>query len=179
MTGQARISILIGIQVPAPLAAIVDGWRAKWHPYGLRTIPPHITLLPPMAIDFQRKTRLREMMQPMSLGRKITIQMNGFGMFDKKKCVLFVDIKPDPALTHAYSTLQVRAQAEFGVEPRPRPFHPHITLGNRLSHEECIRIRDEQLPRNFQARFDVDQAIIWEKSGGGMYRPIGSIRLDK
>jgi 2'-5' RNA ligase len=173
------VSVLIGIQVPPPLASIIDEWRAKWHPYGLKTITPHITLVPPVKIEYQRVYLLEEITRPLSLGRKINIQINGFGLFDRKNCVLFVDVERDPALTHLHDVLIARARAVFGFEPQPREFHPHITLANRLSHDQCLRIMTEQLPRNFQDRFKVDDAVVWVKGMEDIYQLAASIRLDK
>lgn len=128
---------LIAIVLPEPLFSMVreqqdfiaENWQCL---HALRT-PPHITIIPPIALTHTEINKVQEIAREIaSKSNPFRLSVNEYGAF--KPRVIFV--KPDvpPGLSDLYNNWREALMKTFPhvLEKYPdRPYHPHITLAHR------------------------------------------------
>jgi 2'-5' RNA ligase len=170
----------IGILLPGPMSEIVNRWRAVWYPYGLRTVPPHITVIPPFHADPEDKQTWHQITEPMRLPANPIIRLQGFGSFQRSRTVFFVNVQESEMLDDVHDRLERRLTNVLpGFRPSSRPFHPHVTIASRISESQLALIQNEVRHQSLVGHFTAEELIVLQKTSDGPYQKFASMSLDK
>ena len=128
---------LIAIVLPEPLFSFVRDQQnfiaEKWDcRHALRT-PPHITIIPPLAITPEEINGLQEIAGEVAAKcNSFSLAVKGYGAF--KPRVIFIKPELPPGLSDLYQNWRDALMKTFphvlGKYP-DKPYHPHITLAHR------------------------------------------------
>ena len=105
---------------------------------GLRRVPPqqlHVTLY---FIGASKKSQAIDDALATVQAAPVLLALQGTGRWST---VLWAGLRPNAALTDLHQRV-VQALVSCGLQPEPRPFHPHVTLG---------RFRAQRPPRRLNA----------------------------
>lgn len=178
MVGNEYQRYFVGIELPPRIRSKVDRWRKIWYPYGVKTAPPHITLIPP----FKNRSNIDDLFtyitQPLMLARKLDIHLGGFDSFNNKSAVFFINVELTEGLQSVYKKLTRRID-EIGMPTSTRPFRPHITIASRLSELDLRSIKQRFANQKVNDVFAVNRLTVWGKDEVGIYHAIYHISLDK
>ena len=144
-----------------------------WGPkHALRT-PPHITLIPPIAVTETERDVLWKCAERIS--KKTTsfpLHLDGYSAF--KPHVIYIRITESNELNQLYTLWRTELMALMPhvLEKYPdRPYHPHMTLAHRdVTPDQFRKIWAYYAEKEFQASFVVDRFWVlrhtkegWEK----------------
>lgn len=120
----------VAVAVPEPWASRVRLVRTSaGDPFG-RSVPPHITLLPPMAVD---SGRIDEVIDHLTgVGRTVppfVVRLAGIGTFRPVNPVVYLDVARGASHCDA---LQERVRTGVLARSLHYPFHPHVTLAHEV-----------------------------------------------
>ena len=165
---------LIAIVLPEPLFSVVreqqhyiaENWKSM---HALRT-PPHITIIPPLALTPVEIIKLQEMAREIaSKCNPFRLSVNEYGAF--KPRVIFM--KPDvpPGLSYLFKNWRdaLLKTIPHVLEKYPdRPYHPHITL----AHRDVDRQRFDEMWKYFKNKkiemsIEINQCCILTHSKEG------------
>ncbi len=130
----------IGIPVPESLCDIVKESR-EWmtYVYGCKSgygTPPHITLVPPFALDKQNTQKDVELATSKALEKAIglfplEVNISGFGAFSER--TVFAAVKDSPSWQKLHEIFISTFASDFAgqVKKSKRLFCPHLTIANR------------------------------------------------
>ena len=156
----------------------IDQWRARWYPHGLKTVPPHITIIPPFIAE-EDSPLWEQIIQPLMMPETTTVRLHNFGRFIRKTSVVFVRVEQSPALEHIYTEMESRLATAWPTWSRARrPFHPHVTIANRLNPNQLAEVERELLHTSFEETFRVREVFVYQKGSDRIYRRFASISLD-
>lgn len=121
---------------------------------------PHITLKSPFQMANEMENEVITAFESMAKKhRPFNVRLNGFGSFEKRKPVFF--IQPDVSVSllelqkDVVDTLNNRFP--FIVSSHDKKFHPHITLAYRdLFLQQFRELQDEYRNRSFLETFQVN-----------------------
>ncbi len=125
--------------------------------HALRT-PPHITLIPPLAVTPAENSLLIKMAEKISHAYKpFSLQLDGFDAFPPK--VVYLRLQESPALEALYKLWrrELMLQLPHLLDKYPdRPYHPHVTLAHRdVTREQFNAIREHFSGREFRTAWEV------------------------
>lgn len=151
--------------------------RVSWTPFG----NAHVTLLFLGDTPEDDIPRIRECLQTVSLS---TFQARAgiCGAFpdDKRPRVIHVGITKGAKYCADLAQAVTVAMAPLGIEPSPRPFHAHITLGRvkQLARDDWPKILKDAAVQ--WPGFKVDRFTLWRSDltqEGPVYTPIAEFAL--
>ena len=159
MTGTLK---LIAILPPTGIAEkvkqeqqfIADRWGPK---HALRT-PPHLTIIPPLAVNPTSFNAIKRMAAVIASGMNpFTIQLKGYGAF--KPRVVYIHPVIPPAMQTLYRQWRDALEVELPqlLDRYPDlPYHPHLTLAHRdVYPDQFSSIWRHYQGRSFDAHFEV------------------------
>jgi 2'-5' RNA ligase len=123
----------IAILIPEPIASEIREFQeyiaTHMHSVAALRSPPHITLVPPFAVDREAMQSIEEVLE--NIDRRpmpLSIHLKGFAAFDRR--VIYVHVEPESQLSAlASEARQVFRDAGFSISGEGRSFHPHVTIG--------------------------------------------------
>ena len=121
---------------------------------------PHITVIPPFETTIESLLRLREKIVhqlPELSSEKITIQLNGFQIFDSR--TLFVDVEKDELFEQFCKKLKLLFYQERIVKQKEEKhyFVPHITIANKDLKKKDFKLAWEHFKgREYKRRFELE-----------------------
>ncbi|RAX19708.1 2'-5' RNA ligase family protein [Actinomyces sp. Z5] len=165
----------VTIVLPEPWATRVRGVRlAVGDPHG-NAIPPHVTLLPPTAVE---KTELDAVTAHVSrvaaASAPFTLRVAGVGTFRPVSPVVFLGVaEGGPAI----DALQQDLRAADGPLNRGLrfPFHPHITLAHEV--DDAALDRATHAGQDIAATFVVDRIHLQRLAPDGSWASLASPAL--
>lgn len=165
----------VTIVLPEPWAARVRGVRlAVGDPHG-NAIPPHVTLLPPTAVE---KTDLdavaAHVVRVAARSVPFTLRVAGVGTFRPVSPVVFLGVaEGGPAI----DALQQDLRAADGPLNRDLrfPFHPHITLAHEV--DDAALDQAAHAGRDIAATFVVDRIHLQRLAPDGSWAALASPAL--
>jgi 2'-5' RNA ligase len=165
---------LIAIVLPEPVYTEVREQQlfiAKtWGPkHALRT-PPHITIIPPMALKQEEVPLIFSMASALSLSfSSFTMQLNGYGAF--KPRVVFVHPQKCEALDGLEATWEhaIKQKLPHALANYPdRPYHPHVTLAHKdVRREQFEKIWDHYSALDYRVNFEVKEFCVLDHTKDG------------
>ncbi|MBE6480782.1 MAG: 2'-5' RNA ligase family protein [Actinomyces ruminicola] len=165
----------VTIVLPEPWATRVRGVRtAVGDPHG-NAIPPHVTLLPPTAVEKSdlesvtaHVTRVAARTAP------FTLRAAGVGTFRPVSPVVFLDVAEGGS---AIDALQQALRADDGPLHRTLrfPFHPHVTLAHEV--DDAALDLAASAGRDIAAAFVVDRIHLQRLAPDGSWTSLATPAL--
>lgn len=169
----SQISIGVAIPVPAPYSESLTRARIDAGDPEALAIAPHITLMPPTAIEPEALEAVREHLREVaSTQEPFVVALSGTDTFRPVSPVVFVAVTEG-----AEGCAELHGSVNQGPLSQPTrfPYHPHVTIAHDL---DDTRLDSAGLSRaDFQARFPVAQFTLYEYGDDGVWREIETFSL--
>ncbi|PKK12741.1 MAG: 2'-5' RNA ligase [Thermomonospora sp. CIF 1] len=161
-------TIGVVIAIPEPYGGELQRWRESFGDALARSIPTHITLLPPTEVDGGRLPAIEAHLRRVAEGeRAFLIRLSGTATFRPVSPVVFV------ALSDGIGACE-RLEAKVRSGPLARdlqfPYHPHVTVAHDLPEEVLDRAFKELA--GYRAEFTVWGFSLYEHGPDGVWRPL-------
>ncbi|UFU04578.1 2'-5' RNA ligase family protein [Ruania suaedae] len=170
---EGHVRIGVAIPVPEPYAASLV--RARLHADDplARTIPPHITLLPPTDIPEGALPDVQDHLASIAAEqRPFVVELQGTDTFRPISPVVFIQVSTG---IDACTALQA-AVNDGPVSQRLRfPFHPHVTLAHAVEESALDEAADAMA--DFDAVFAVAHFCLYEHGEDGIWRDVSTYAL--
>lgn len=170
-TATSVVGISIGI--PEPWATMLRDWRESVGDPQAHLVPPHVTLLPPTLVEAEALPDIRAHAADV-IGRHpmFDMHLSGTGTFRPVSDVVFVAVAAGIAQCE-----QLAADLRTGpLESTLRfPYHPHVTVAQDVAADR-LEYAYSGL-KNFDARFRVHLATVFEQDERGQWCPVRDCRL--
>lgn len=163
----SRRTIGVAIAIPEPHGQELQQVREGYGDPLARSIPSHVTLLPPTEVDADSldgiEGHLREIAES---EQPFEIHLRGTGTFHPVSPVVFISV------ASGISTCE-RLQSRVRSGPLARdlsfPYHPHVTIAHDLPGEVLQRAFDEM--SSYDVRFSAWGFSLYEHGPDGVWRP--------
>lgn len=160
-------TIGVAIAVPAPHADVLQRHRASFGDPLAWAIPPHVTLVPPTALDDGDVEGARALLVDAARAcGPFDIALRGTGTFRPVSPVVFV-----PLVAGAPECAALEARVRTGVLEGERrfPFHPHVTVAHEV--DDAALDRAGEVLADFRADFHVGSFTLYRHESDGVWRP--------
>lgn len=136
----------------------------EYRTYKALNSPPHITILPPVRIQQEKKQALQESIEELAGEQEpFDVQLYGFGHFGNK--VLFINIELNDELKGFYENCREAYEAH-GFKIDHEEFTPHLTLATRdISKGQFKRAWDELKGQEYRLKFPVQSFYCLHHNG--------------
>ena len=163
----ARREIGVAIGLPEPIHTELTVWRERLGDPNAKSIPPHITLLPPTALSEDRLWDVEEHLRQVAAREEpFEVHLRGSSTFRPVSPVVFV-----PLVRGISDCERVEQQVRSGPLDRPLnfPYHPHVTVAHDVGEEMLDRAFVELA--SYEARFHVWGFTMFEQGADKVWRP--------
>ncbi len=160
-------TIGVAIAIPEPHGRELQDVREGYGDPLARSIPTHITLLPPTEVDSADFDRLEKHLITIAESEQpFEIRLRGTGTFNPVSPVVFVSV----ALGIS-DCERVEARVRSGPLARDLafPYHPHVTIAHDIPVDTLRRAFDEMA--TYDVRFRVWGFSLFEHGADGVWRP--------
>gem|GEM_PF-223205 len=160
-SGRARV-IGVAVAIPEPQASYLQGLRERYGDPLARSIPTHVTLLPPTTVDDSLIGEIDAHLAAVAAATgPFRLELAGSGTFRPVSPVVFVVI-----VDGVLGCQRLENGVRSGVLWRPLDFsyHPHVTVAHDLP-EETLDEAAKDLA-GYSASIDVTRFTRYEHSGG-------------
>jgi 2'-5' RNA ligase len=170
MTGAAAPGeTLVGvtIELPEPFYSELAGWRERLGDPSAAFIPPHITLLPPTAMDPAELSKFSDHLATVAATHDpFRVRLSGSDTFRPVSPVVFVSL-----VEGAECCTKVQAAVRSGPVSRelPFPYHPHVTVAHDLPAEALDRAYAALA--GYEAEFEARGFALHEQDAAGHWLP--------
>lgn len=160
-------TIGVAISIPDPYGTELQRWRESFGDPLARSIPTHITLMPPTPVAVSALGAMGEHLAAVAATeRAFPILLSGTATFRPVSPVVFV------ALADGIGGCE-RLERKVRAGPVPYtlrfPYHPHVTVAHDLVGEALDRAFKELA--HYRARFPVCGFALYEHGLDGVWRP--------
>jgi 2'-5' RNA ligase len=168
-------TIGVSIAVPEPFGSVLQDFRVGLGDDPARTIPTHITLVPPAEVPECSLPEIEEhLAAAASAHRPFRVRLRGTGTFRPVSPVVFVGV------VEGISSCEMLAAATrsgpLAIATR-FPYHPHVTVAHDLPDEQLDRAFAELT--DFDAAFDVDRFWLYLHDERHGWRPTQAFDLGR
>jgi 2'-5' RNA ligase len=168
-----RIALGVVITIPEPHASVLAGWRKRVGDRLGDLIPPHVTLLPPMAINRDDVPAVRtHLLKAAEASMPFSMHLFGTGTFRPMSPVVFIQVARGIA---DCETLEESIRSGPLLRELDFPYHPHITVAQEIPDDKLDEVYDGL--SNFVARFPVDHFSVFERADDGSWHHHEDYRL--
>ncbi|MFC1417063.1 2'-5' RNA ligase family protein [Streptacidiphilus cavernicola] len=162
------IVIGVSVAVPEPYAGAIQDARAGYGDPLARTIPTHVTLLPPTEVGREALPGIeRHLAAAAAELRPFRVLLHGSGTFRPVSPVVFLRLEAGARECRA-------AEAAVRSGPLARelafPYHPHVTVAHAVAESELDRAYGEL--RRYRAEFTVPGFSLYRFGSDGVWRPL-------
>jgi 2'-5' RNA ligase len=172
--GTVRVTLGVAISIPSPWAEQLSEWRVRvGDPEGGR-VPPHVTLLPPTAVEGPTRAEIDGHLAKAAAGTApFEMHLSGTGTFRPVSDVVFVVVAAGIAQCE-----QLESRVRSGPLGRDTrfPYHPHVTVAHDIP-AEGLDAAYEGLA-DFEARFPVTGFTAFEQGEAGVWLPYREFVLE-
>lgn len=130
--------------------------------------PVHITLYQPFRASVADvEAALPELRTWIAMQPVFPVVAKGFGFFDRRQPVVFIDVEPNDAMTALNSGIARASQRLFDLPEAVRQgFHPHFTIGYRDVPKDIFpAIKKAYSRRSFYAAFAASEVSLFRHNG--------------
>lgn len=159
--GQSRV-LGVALAIPEPEASYLQGLRERFGDPLARSIPTHVTLLPPTTVDDSLMPEIdAHLTQVAHAAAPFRLSLRGAATFRPVSPVVFVVL-----VDGAFGCRRLEGAVRSGVLGRPLQFdyHPHVTVAHDLP-DDVLDSAAQELA-DYSATFDVQQFTRYEHAGG-------------
>ncbi|MBS2961744.1 2'-5' RNA ligase family protein [Actinocrinis puniceicyclus] len=160
------IGILLAI--PEPYGGELRARRAAYGDTQARTVPAHVTLLPPTEVEPEAVPRIeRHLAAIAARGRPFTMRLRGTGTFRPVSQVVFVRVERG-----LLECVELEAQMRSGLLERELqfPYHPHVTVAHDLG-PAALDAAEGDLA-DFEAEFEINGFGLYRLDQHGSWRAV-------
>jgi 2'-5' RNA ligase len=157
----------VAIGLPEPIHSELQGWREQLGDPNAAAIPPHITLLPPTALDEFRLHDVEEHLRQVAAAEEpFDVHLRGSSTFRPVSPVVFV-----PLVVGISGCERIEGKVRAGPLARELsfPYHPHVTVAHDVGDEMLDRAFAELA--SYEARFRVWGFTLFEQGPDNVWRP--------
>ena len=157
----------VAIGLPEPYTSELQAWRERLGDPNAAGIPPHITLLPPTALQTEDLPAVEEHLRRIAARESsFPVHLRGSATFRPVSPVVFV-----PLVRGISECERVQAQVRSGPLTRDLgfPYHPHVTVAHDLGEDVLDRAFEEL--STYEARFTVWGFTLFEQGRDQVWRP--------
>ncbi len=164
----APIVIGVSVAVPEPYARAIQDARAGFGDPLARSIPTHVTLLPPTEVPADALPAVeRHLAAAAAEHRAFRMLLHGSGTFRPVSPVVFLRVEEGARECRA-----VEATVRSGLLARELnfPYHPHVTVAHNVPEEALDRAHEEL--RGYRAEFTVPGFSLYRFGSDEVWRPL-------
>ncbi|MFG2697479.1 2'-5' RNA ligase family protein [Kitasatospora sp. NPDC048407] len=161
------VTIGVSIHVPEPYGSQVQDARAGHGDPQARSIPTHVTLLPPTETSADRLPGIEHHLRSVAAAhRPFRMLLQGSGTFRPVSPVVFVRVEEG-----AQECRALEAEVRSGPLARELafPYHPHVTVAHGLPDPVLDQAHEQA--RTFRAVFDVTEFVLSTFGADAVWRP--------
>ena len=152
------VTLGVVIRIPQPHATVLTNWRHRIGDPLAAEIPPHVTLLPPTAVERDAFNDIDKHLQLAAANcTPFPMHLAGTGTFRPLSPVVFIQVAHGLAdcevLERAIRSGPLERELEF-------PYHPHVTVAHHVPDEALDEAYDGLA--DFVARFPVGSFQLFE-----------------
>lgn len=162
-----RRDIGVAVSLPEPYTSELQGWRERLGDPNAAAIPPHVTLLPPTALQTEDLDEVETHLRAVAaVHAPFTMHLRGSGTFRPISPVVFVTL-----VQGIGECEQLERKVRSGPLAREVsfPYHPHVTVAHDLGEDVLDRAFDALA--SYDARFQVWGFSLFEKGRDDVWRP--------
>jgi len=166
MTGPIMIGV--SVAVPEPFARAIQDARAGYGDPLARSIPTHVTLLPPTEVAAEALPAVERHLADAAAGqRPFRLLLHGSGSFRPVSPVVFLRVEAG-----AQECREVEAAVRSGLLARELsfPYHPHVTVAHGVEEQALDRAHAEL--RGYRAEFPVAGFSLYRFGADEVWRPL-------
>lgn len=167
-------TIGVSIAVPSPHAEMLQAKRASFGDAAARSVPTHVTLLPPTEVDGGDVDKtVAHLEEVADGGHAFSMVLRGTGTFRPVSPVVFVQVSSGLAecelLERAIRRGPLYRELNFY-------YHPHVTVAHHVSDDRL----DEAFAdlADFECEFEVREFHLYEHGVDRVWRPVRSFPLN-
>ncbi|MFI9784815.1 2'-5' RNA ligase family protein [Kitasatospora sp. NPDC051984] len=161
------VTIGVSIHVPEPYGSQVQDARAGHGDPQARSIPTHVTLLPPTETSADRLPGIEHHLRTVAAAhRPFRMLLQGSGTFRPVSPVVFVRVEEG-----AQECRALEAEVRSGPLARELafPYHPHVTVAHGLPDPVLDQAHEQA--RTFRAVFNVTEFVLSTFGADAVWRP--------
>ena len=167
MTPPRTRTIGVAIAIPEPYGTELQRVRESFGDPLARSIPTHITLLPPTEVASDELETIDKHLRTIAESEQpFEIHLRGSGTFRPVSPVVFVSV-----VLGISDCERVESRVRSGPLQRELtfPYHPHVTVAHDIADDRLDRAFDDLAPYN--VRFGVWGFSLYEHGSDGVWRP--------
>jgi len=152
-----RLTMGVAIAVPEPHGSQLREMRAAFGDQLARTVPSHITLLPPLEVDVNELDEIRARLDKAAGAvPSFRMRLRGTGTFRPVSPVVYVRVHAGYVAT---AVLAGQLRQAIGAPRAEFPFHPHVTVAHHLD-DAALDHADDTLC-DFACEFEVEEFALY------------------
>lgn len=168
-----QLRIGVAIPIPEPYTASLTRARTDCGDPMAKTVPPHITLLPPSIVEPDQMGAVVEHLKTVAGGHApFVMELRGTDTFRPLSEVVFVALAAGhdhcTALQHAVNDGPLHRELDF-------PYHPHVTIAHGLPAANLDSAAEQMA--DFDAVFPVAHFSLYEFGDDGVWRDVSTFVL--
>lgn len=155
----------IVIAVPEPWNTAITQIREDSGDPMARKVPPHITVMPPIAVDQEQREEVFEHLRQVAAGHlPFRLTLRGGGTFEPVSPVAFLNV-----VEGASDCTQLAEDVRSGPLNYPQrfPYHPHVTLAQNVDSPAISRMLS--VVEDFEASWMVQGFRVDRVEADGSY----------
>ncbi|MGO1167319.1 MAG: 2'-5' RNA ligase family protein [Janibacter sp.] len=157
----------VSIAVPEPWGSLLQQHREDVGDPMARSIPPHITLMPPTEIPPERMESFVVHLESVATTHgPFRMQLRGTGTFRPVSPVVFVQVAQGIPMCERLELAVRRGPISRDLE---FPYHPHVTVAHAIDEAALDRSFDELA--DLEASFEVGSFHLYDHGADGVWRP--------
>ncbi|WP_336920837.1 2'-5' RNA ligase family protein [Aquipuribacter sp. SD81] len=166
--GADGVTLGLAVAVPEPWAGELVERRAATGDPVARSVPPHVTLVPPLVVAPGQVEAVAAHVRERAAGcEPFVLHLAGAGTFRPVSQVSFVRVAAGATECDA---LQSRLRCGPLARELRFPYHPHVTVGHDVP--DAALDRAERDLAGFEARFTVEHVSLFRCDADGVWRVV-------
>ncbi len=151
-------TIGVAIPVPEPYGSLLRQKRAEFGDPMARTVPSHVTLIPPTDVTEAELVGVCDALERASATLPpFPMRLRGTATFRPVSPVVFIAVSQGISYTEM---LAKSVRSALKVEEPEFPFHPHVTIAHNIDDVGLDRAYDEL--SGFECQFMVDGFALYQ-----------------
>lgn len=149
----------VAVSIPEPHATVLTAWRERVGDPASDLVFPHVTLLPPTAIEPSDLPDVEKHLEEVARhGQPFVMHLAGTGTFRPTTPVVFVQVARGVADCEVLESAIRRGPLERDLH---YPYHPHVTVAHDIDDEGLDAAYDGLA--GFIARFEVNSFVLFSR----------------
>lgn len=162
-------TIGVAIAIPEPHGSELQSWREHFGDPMARSIPTHVTLLPPTEVPEEALPEIEAHLRAIAAeATPFDILLRGTGTFRPASPVVFITLAE--GISDCELLEQQVRRGPLGHRELEFVYHPHVTVAHDIADEALSHAFDKLA--QYEARFSVWGFSLYEHGSDGVWRPV-------